>query len=74
MATDTSTHQRQEMWSRQTRHCPTCRDERPVEQPPCADHAECPEWICLECGTGIVVGWLTIDAPADRAAVITTAA
>jgi predicted RNA-binding Zn-ribbon protein involved in translation (DUF1610 family) len=45
------------------RHCPTCGDDRTMEQPPCAEHAECPEWICVECGTGIVVGWLAVDAP-----------
>jgi len=57
-----------------SRYCPTCRDERTVEQPPCAEHAECPEWICLECGTGIVVGWLAVDGPAAPASVIITAA
>lgn len=59
-----------------TRHCPTCRDERAMEQPPCAEHAECPEWICVECGTAIVVGWLDADAPglAAPAGRISTAA
>jgi hypothetical protein len=47
-----------------TKHCPTCREERLVEQPECLDgHADCPEWACVECGTAIVVGWLSIDAP-----------
>lgn len=45
------------------RHCPGCGDDRPMEQPPCAEHAECPEWICVECGTAVLVGWLIIDAP-----------
>lgn len=46
------------------RYCPACRDERPVEQPPCPDgHAECPELACVDCGTAIVVGWLAVDAP-----------
>jgi hypothetical protein len=45
-------------------HCPTCRGPRPVEQPPCLDgHADCPEWICLDCDTVIVVGWAVNDAP-----------
>jgi hypothetical protein len=45
-------------------HCPTCREPRPVEQPPCLDgHADCPEWICLHCDTVIVVGWAIADAP-----------
>ena len=48
-------------------HCPSCGDLRPVEQPPCPDrHAECPEWVCLDCGTVLVLGWLAIDAPAPR--------
>jgi hypothetical protein len=48
-----------------TRFCPDCREQRPVEQPPCLDrHAECPEWACVECGCAIVAGWLEIDAPA----------
>jgi hypothetical protein len=47
-----------------TLHCPTCRGPRPVEQPPCLDgHADCPEWICLDCDTVIVVGWAVNDAP-----------
>jgi hypothetical protein len=41
-----------------------------VEQPPCLDgHDDCPEWVCTECGTAIVFGWLTpdiIDPPARR--------
>jgi hypothetical protein len=45
-------------------YCPTCRDQRPVEQPPCVDgHADCPEWICLDCDTVIVAGWSVVDAP-----------
>ena len=44
------------------RHCPGCRAERVVEQPPCLDgHDDCPEWVCTECGTAIVFGWLTAD-------------
>jgi hypothetical protein len=47
-----------------TIHCPTCREQRPVEQPPCVDaHVDCPEWVCLNCDTVIVVGWLVPDAP-----------
>jgi hypothetical protein len=47
-----------------TMFCPTCRDLRPVEQPPCPDnHADCPEWICLDCDTVIVIGWAASDAP-----------
>ena len=44
------------------KYCPGCRAERVVEQPPCLDgHADCPEWVCVECGTAIVFGWLTDD-------------
>jgi hypothetical protein len=46
----------------ETRHCPGCRAARVVEQPPCEDgHIDCPEWVCTECGTAIVFGWLTDD-------------
>jgi hypothetical protein len=45
-----------------------------MEQPPCADHADCPEWICVECGTAVVLGWLAIDAPALIEQSISTAA
>jgi hypothetical protein len=45
-----------------TKHCPGCRAERVVEQPPCLDgHEDCPEWVCTECATAIVFGWLTAD-------------
>jgi hypothetical protein len=58
-----------------TRYCPSCRDERPVEQPPCPDgHADCPEWACVECGTVFVAGWLAVDVPERQARRLTTAA
>ncbi len=46
------------------RQCPECRDERPFEQPPCMDDhgADCPEWICVECGFAIMVGGV-VDEP-----------
>jgi hypothetical protein len=41
-----------------------------VEQPPCLDgHADCPEWVCTDCGAAFVTGWLAADAPVRRAAV-----
>jgi hypothetical protein len=47
-----------------TLHCPTCHEQRPVDQPPCAEHhVDCPEWVCTDCDTVIVVGWLVTDAP-----------
>ena len=58
-----------------TRFCPDCRDERPVEQPPCLDgHADCPEWVCIECGATFVSGWLELDAPPAPAAAKSVAA
>lgn len=51
-----------------TKHCFICGDERVVEQPPCLDgHEECPEWVCVDCGTAIVAGWITDDAAAPAA-------
>lgn len=40
------------------RHCSGCRDERHFERPPCTDaHGlDCPEEMCVECGSAIVVG------------------
>jgi hypothetical protein len=57
-----------------TRYCPTCRDERPVETPPCPDgHVDCPEWVCVDCGSGFVAGWLADDRP-QRSDRLTSAA
>ncbi|KJE24733.1 hypothetical protein FF36_00736 [Frankia torreyi] len=38
--------------------CAECGEERPFEQPPCADGhgADCPEWACTECGAAVLVG------------------
>jgi hypothetical protein len=41
--------------------CPTCGEDTDFEQPPCADgHTEdggdCPEWVCVECGTALLAG------------------
>ena len=51
--------------------CPACGDDREFVQPPCADGhtdegGECPEWLCVECGTAFVAGDL---APAPAVAV-----
>jgi len=51
------------------RHCSTCADERPFERPLCEDGhgADCPDWVCLECGAGVYVAWLPQPAvPAAR--------
>ncbi|KAB2349605.1 hypothetical protein [Actinomadura rudentiformis] len=46
-------------------YCSTCGDERLFEQPPCEDGhgAECPERICTECGTAMLIG-LPVASPA----------
>lgn len=46
------------------RHCGSCGGERPFETPPCADGhgTDCPERVCTECGTAILV-----DPPVDPA-------
>ena len=40
--------------------CPICGDVRPFEQPPCSDGhaggADCPEWLCVDCGTAFLLG------------------
>ncbi|MDQ2789339.1 MAG: hypothetical protein M3Y73_06390 [Actinomycetota bacterium] len=39
-------------------YCPECADLRVFEQPPCVDgHGmDCPEWLCLTCGTALLIG------------------
>jgi hypothetical protein len=43
-------------------YCPECADLEAFEQPPCADghDADCPEWLCLICGTALL-----IDVPVE---------
>jgi hypothetical protein len=41
--------------------CPTCDDVTDFVQPPCVDGhtddgGECPEWICVDCGTALLIG------------------
>lgn len=37
--------------------CPECRQPRGFEAPPCADeHDPCPEVVCLDCGTALLLG------------------
>ena len=45
-------------------HCSGCADERAFVQPDCVDGhgADCPEWLCLDCGDAIVLG---VFHPAD---------
>lgn len=58
--------------------CPECCDERPFEQPlydgSCADEhgLDCPEWFCVHCGYGILLGtYPEFDLPAARPAPVT---
>lgn len=39
-------------------YCPGCAECAAFEQPPCADGhgADCPEWLCLTCGTALLIG------------------
>ena len=50
--------------------CPPCDEIREFVQPPCADGhtddgGECPEWICVDCGSALLIG----DAGTTSAAV-----
>ena len=45
-----------------TRWCSTCAAETGFEQPECVDgHGpdgrDCPEWICVECGDALLIGF-----------------
>ena len=51
--------------------CPTCDDVTDFVQPPCLDGhtedgGECPEWICVDCGTALVMGGLSAEADVVR--------
>jgi hypothetical protein len=41
------------------RWCTTCATETTFKQPVCDDHrgADCPEWSCVECGEGLLLGF-----------------
>ncbi|HEY3691803.1 MAG TPA: hypothetical protein VGL46_16165 [Pseudonocardiaceae bacterium] len=43
-------------------YCPECADFGAFEQPPCVDGhgTDCPEWLCLICGTALL-----IDVPVE---------
>ncbi len=40
------------------RHCGICDQEEAFEAPPCRDGhgAECPDYVCTECGSVITMG------------------
>jgi hypothetical protein len=44
-------------------YCPQCAELGAFEQPPCVDGhgADCPEWLCLTCGTALL-----IDVPVEQ--------
>jgi len=46
-------------------YCPDCAELELFEQPPCVDGhgADCPEWLCLTCGTALL-----IDMPVELVA------
>ncbi len=39
-------------------YCPECAGLQACEQPPCRDGhgTDCPERLCLSCGTGLLIG------------------
>ncbi len=49
------------------RQCTSCEVETAFEQPDCADgHDDCPEWVCIGCGSALIVGFELVD-PAEPA-------
>ena len=51
--------------------CPTCGQDARFEQPVCADGhtddgGECPEWICVDCGTALLDGGVAAVATAPE--------
>jgi hypothetical protein len=53
------------------RHCSTCGDDREFEAPPCPDgHGpECPELVCVACGTALFFGTVQSEQPRHTAVV-----
>jgi hypothetical protein len=41
------------------RFCTTCRGDVSFEQPDCLEGhgSECPEWVCVECGDAVFMGF-----------------
>jgi hypothetical protein len=46
------------------RWCSTCQDEVTFEQPGCLDDhgLDCPEWVCVQCGDAVLVGFSLPEA------------
>ena len=42
------------------RFCTICRGDMAFEQPDCVDAhgVDCPEWVCVECGDAVLVGFV----------------
>lgn len=53
------------------RWCTTCEDDVAFEQPGCMDGhgGDCPEWVCVQCGDAVLIGFSLPDqVSAARAA------
>ncbi len=46
------------------RWCGTCDEELLFEQPDCTDGhgADCPEWVCVQCGRALLLGFLEVGS------------
>jgi hypothetical protein len=56
------------------RHCPDCGQDRPFEQchpqdGSCPDGVDgcCPEWLCADCGVGLLIGFVPYQGQPARA-------
>lgn len=49
-----------------TQWCVACATDQAFEQPPCPDGhgADCPEWLCLDCGSAVVLSGVVALNPA----------
>jgi len=45
-------------------YCSVCLADRPFEQPPCecGRGVDCPEWMCTDCGSALLLGGLGSSA------------
>ena len=52
------------------RFCTTCRAEVAFEQVGCEDgHGfDCPEWVCVQCGDALVIGFVLAEPVHGEAA------
>ena len=56
------------------RWCTTCEDDVGFEQPGCVDDhgGDCPEWVCVQCGDALLIGFPVSSGPAGPARVLTS--